>query len=425
MNGTQRDLRSYYPWVIVAISFLTVGAAVGCRSSFAVFLVSVTREFQWSRGLTSGTFLLGAVVWSVSAPFIGIALDRLGPRVVMTAGAVSMALGFVISSMTQNVIQYYIGIGIFMSLGYAAMPMATHSIVISNWFVRKRGMAMGIVASGAGFGMLTIVPLAQFVISNLGWRQAYWALALLLLGIIAPLNLVFQRHRPEDIGLLPDSGTSPPSATEAVINSDQDPDWTLQQALRSFRFWALSLGMLTGATPLHLMLTHQVAAIVDTGFSEGLAASVLGLSGFLSLPSMILLGAASDRIGREWAYTFGSIGLIVSITLLMMARDPSKIWMLYGFLIFFAIGFASRQSLYSPIAADLFHGRHFGVINGALHVFVGAGAGIGPWLGGYLFDLSGGNYTHALLTANLLAIFSVILIWLAGPRRVRPVAGGH
>ena len=183
--------------------------------------------------------------------------------------------------------------------------------------------------------------------------------------------------------------------------------------------------MLTGATPLHLMLTHQVAAIVDTGFSEGLAASVLGLSGFLSLPSMILLGAASDRIGREWAYTLGSIGLIVSITLLMMARDPSKIWMLYGFLIFFAIGFASRQSLYSPIAADLFHGRHFGVINGALHVFVGAGAGIGPWLGGYLFDLSGGNYTHALLTANLFAIFSVILIWLAGPRRVRPVAGGH
>jgi MFS family permease len=170
-----------------------------------------------------------------------------------------------------------------------------------------------------------------------------------------------------------------------------------------------------------MILIHQVAAAVDAGFSKGLAAAALGLTGFFTSLGMILLGSTSDRIGREWAYTLGSLAMILGVVLLLTARGPSQVWMLYSFAVFFALGFASRQSLYPTIAADLFHGRHFGTINGTLVVFVGAASGMGPWLGGYLFDLFG-NYNSAFWIANLLALLSVISIWIAGPSRVKRMA---
>jgi len=420
LRNNPRLIGRHYPWVVVGLSFLTVGVAFGCRASFAVFLIVIIQEFHWSRGATAGALLLGALVWSISAPFIGMLFDRYGPRVVLPAGSLIMAMGFLITSFTQTLLHFYIGIGVFMALGFAALPMSTHGIIISNWFVQKRGTAMGIVASGMGAGVLVIVPLSQVLISEMGWRQAYRMLALLLVVLITPLNLLFQRHRPEDVGLSPDSVTTP-STTRTARSISHENGWTLRRAVRSFRFWALAMGVFTGALPLHMILIHQVAAAVDAGFSKGLAAAALGLTGFFTSLGMILLGSTSDRIGREWAYTLGSLAMILGVVLLLTARGPSQVWMLYSFALFFALGFASRQSLYPTIAADLFHGRHFGAINGTLVVFVGAASGMGPWLGGYLFDRFG-NYNSAFWIANLLALLSVISIWIAGPSRVKRMA---
>jgi len=110
-----RSGRKFYPWVVVGLAFLTVGVAFGARSSFALFLVAVIEEFHWSRGLTSGVLLLGAAVWSLMAPFIGMLMDRFGPRIVIPFGSIIMAMGFVVSSMTQNVLHFYIGMGLLMS----------------------------------------------------------------------------------------------------------------------------------------------------------------------------------------------------------------------------------------------------------------------------------------------------------------------
>jgi MFS family permease len=397
------------PWLIVGLAFLTVGVAFGCRSAFAVFLVAVIREFGWSRGATSGVLFLGALVWSAAATFIGILMDRFGPRLVLPAGALVMALGFVVSSLARDLFDFYIGIGVLMALGFAALPMSTHGPVISRYFQRRRGWAMGIAASGMGIGVLTIVPLAELLISSLGWRSAYLILAGLLAGVIAPLNLVLHRHGPPAAA----PAESPASATPETAPR---PEWTLERALRSHRFWALGLGVLTGAIPLHMILIHQVAAVVDAGFSPGLAASVMGMNGLFIAPSMIFWGALSDRIGREWAYTLGSLAMIAGIVILLQARAAAgHAALLYAYAVLFALGFATRQALYPAMAADLFHGRHFGAINGALTFFVGAGSGIGPWLGGYLFDRFG-SYLAPFWLANLLALASIALIWVAAPR---------
>ena len=203
-----RVLQRYYPWVVIAIAFLTVGIAFGARNAFALFLVAVTEEFRWSRGLASGALLLGSVMWTLVAPVIGMLLDRLGPRVVLPGGAIIMALGFAVSGMARTVAEFYLGMGILMGIGFAALPMTSQATFLSNWFIRKRGMAIGTAASGIGLGILLVVPWTQWLITTYGWRSAFFILGGVLAIVVAPLNFFFQRQRPEEMNLKPDFGAT-------------------------------------------------------------------------------------------------------------------------------------------------------------------------------------------------------------------------
>ena len=413
---TNRALQRCYPWVVIGIAFLTVAVAFGARNAFAVFLIAVIEEFHWSRGLASGALMLGSVMWTLSAPVIGTLLDRLGPRVVVPGGAIIMALGFVIAGMAHSVLAYYIGMGIFMGAGFGALTMTSQATFLSNWFIRKRGMAIGAAASGIGLGILLVVPWTQWLIAVYGWRAAFFILAGVLTAVVAPLNYFFQRQRPEDLNLKPDFGETIDGSSVAHAKSGAVHGPTLKEALRTWRFWVFAAGVLAGAIPLHMVLIHQVAAVSDAGFSKELAAFGLGLIGLFTAPAMILMGMLADRIGRQWAYVVGSAALMIGIFLLMAITDATRGWLFYAFPPFIAIGFSSRQSLYPTIAADLFHGKAFGAIIGALALFIGAGAGIGPWLGGVIHDRSN-SYYWAFWAAQVMTFASVVFIWMAGSRR--------
>lgn len=408
-------LQRYYPCVVIGIAFLTVGVAFGMRNAFAVFLIAVIEEFHWSRGLASGALMLGSVMWTLAAPVIGILLDRVGPRVVLPGGSIIMALGFVISGMAHSVVEFYVGMGVFMGVGFAALPMTSQATFLSNWFIRKRGMAIGTAASGIGLGILIVVPLTQRLIATYGWRAAFFILAGVLAIGVAPLNYFFQRQRPEEMNLKPDFGDPPVRPSVGHIKAAGIDGPSLKEALRRWRFWAFAFGVLAGAIPLHMVLIHQVAAVSDAGFSKELAAFGLGLIGLFTAPAMIFMGLLADRIGRQWSYLLGSASLMLGIFLLMMITDANRSWLFYAFPPFVAFGFSSRQSLYPTIAADLFHGKSFGSIIGAIALFIGAGAGIGPWLGGMIHDWTG-NYYWAFCVAQVMTLASVVFIWTAGSR---------
>lgn len=411
-----RVMQRYYPWAVIGIAFLTVAVAFGTRNAFAVFLIAVIEEFHWSRGLASGVLMLGSVMWTISAPIIGILLDRLGPRIVLPGGAIIMALGFVVAGMARNVVEYYIGMGVFMGVGFATLTMTSQATFLSNWFIRKRGMAIGAAASGIGLGILLIVPWTQRLIAVYGWRVAFFILATVLAAVVAPLNYFFQRQRPGDLNLKPDFGetTEHSSVSGAKFSHSNGP--SLKDALRTWRFWAFAAGVLAGSIPLHMVLIHQVAAISDAGFSKELAALGLGLIGLFTAPAMIVMGLLADRIGRQWSYALGSTALMIGIFLLIAITDASQSWLFYAFPPFIAVGFSSRQSLYPTLAADLFHGKSFGAIIGTLALFIGAGAGIGPWLGGIIHDWSG-SYYWAFWVAQAMTFASIIFIWMAGSRQ--------
>ncbi|MGZ8450602.1 MAG: MFS transporter, partial [Candidatus Binatia bacterium] len=402
------------------VAFLTVAMAFGARNAFAVFLIAVIEEFHWSRALASGALMLGSLVWTVVAPVIGNLLDRYGPRPVMTGGALVMAAGLIVSGLADTVVKFYLGMGILVGAGFAALPMTSQATFLANWFVRKRGMAIGLAASGIGLGILIVVPLTQWLIANFGWRQAFFILAGLLICLVAPANFFLQRQRPEQMGLKPDFGAyeGPVPTGHGHGGNAGAQGITLKQALRTTRFWSFAAGVLFGAIPLHMVLIHQVAAVNDAGYSKEVAALALGLIGLFTAPSMILMGLLADRIGRPRCYALGSASLMLGIAFLMIIGFSQQAWLLYAFPPLIAFGFSSRQSLYPTIAADLFHGKSFGAIIGTIALFIGAGAGIGPWLGGAVYDWTG-SYLGAFWLAQILSFLSVCFIgWAA--RAVTP-----
>jgi MFS family permease len=404
-------MRWYYGWTVIAVAFLTTAVTLGTHAAFGVLLVALVDAMGWARSVVAGAIALTALLWTASAAPLGALFDRWGPRVVWSGAALVAAAGFVVAAAATEPWQLYLGVGVLAGIGLTPLRANSQAVVVANWFVRRRGLAVGVVASGVGVGVLVVAPLTQWVIEHAGWRAAFLTLAALFALGLAPLNALAQRRRPEDCGLLPDGGrrAAPPAAPPTGP--------TVRVALRHPRFWLLAVGFVLGALPLQLLLAHGVAYLVDRGFAPGLAAGVLGLSGGGTAAAMVLWGYVVDRWGGEWAYTAGSLALMASIGVLF-AVGPGREPLLYAYAALFALGFASRQGVMTTLAAAVLHGRAFGTLMGILAAGIAFGSALGPYLGGWVFDRTGGYYP-AFGLALASAAVSLGCVWLAAPRRGR------
>ena len=191
-----------------------------------------------------------------------------------------------------------------------------HAFFLPNWFVRRRGLAMGVAFSGVGAGSIILLPGLQAIIGRDGWRAACWATGVLVLALLAPLNLLLKR-RPQELGLEPDGDRY---AGRAVASSPTtnvvDPawvavDWTLGRALHTARFWWIAVGYAAGMFAWYAVQVHQTKYLVEIGFSPTDAAWALGFVSLTAVPGQIGLGHLSDRVGREWVWTVGSANFAV------------------------------------------------------------------------------------------------------------------
>jgi MFS family permease len=236
----------YYGWVVVAVTFVTMAIGVNARTAFSLFFPPIISEFGWERGVTAGAFSFGFVASAIVSPLIGGLMDRAGPRAVMEVGVALMGAGLLLAPLTHEPWHLYVTIGVMVGAGSVCLGYSGQSLFLPNWFIRRRGLAMGIAFAGVGIGSVTLLPWVQYIIEQTGWRTACTAMGLMVLIVLAPINLLL-RKRPEDVGLLPDGDAAPhPSAAKPVSNV-VDPvwvatEWTLPRALRTARFWWIALG---------------------------------------------------------------------------------------------------------------------------------------------------------------------------------------
>lgn len=424
-GGRLARLPFFYGWVVIAVAFVTMGIGVSARTTFSLLYPPILAEFGWDRATTAAAFSVGFVASTVLAPLIGVLMDRFGPRLVMPIGGVLVAGGFMLATISYTPLHFYVSLGLLVVGGSIFMSYIGHSMFLPNWFERKRGLAVGLAFAGVGVGSIILFPLVQIYIETAGWRDACIALAVLCLVVIVPLNAIFQRTRPQEMGLEPDGDPrSADGAAKVPINIvDKEwaaTEWTLARALRTGRFWWLMLGNFCALYVWYAVQVHQTKYIIDVGFSAKEAAFVLGLVGLFGIGGQIGVGWLSDRIGREMAFSVGIFGFVICYGALLGMQEAPSSTLMYLMAISQGLLGYGIASLYGAIPAELFQGKQFATIFGVMNVGAGLGAAVGPWLTGYIYDVSG-TYTPAFWLAIVLCVVSSACVWLAAPRKVRLV----
>jgi MFS family permease len=253
---------SYYGWRIVGVAFVCDFVATGFLFySYGVLFKALAEDFGGSRfGVGAGLMMVN-VVSSAAAPFLGRLADDIRPRRIMLTGAVLTSLGFLLLSRIDALWQYYTVLALFIGLGNLAMSSLMTATLVANWFVARRGLALGIATVGVSLSGVVMPVVATWLVETVGWRGAYEAFAIGTAILVIPLVARFVVKRPEDIGLQPDGAPPPPDDAPPII----ERVWKTRELLRERAFWSLVFTFGAGMFAVSGILTHMIPFMTDQG----------------------------------------------------------------------------------------------------------------------------------------------------------------
>jgi MFS family permease len=391
------------PWKSLLIAGLTMTVQNGVLLTFPVVYVALLEEFRWGRGEAAGIYSVATLMIGLGGPLTGFLLDRFGPRRLFVGGALVTAGGMAATTMARSLSHFYLSYGILTGIGNSALTSTPNMVVVSKWFPRRTGRAIAIADIGTGLGVILIVPATQWLILHLGWRRALFTLAAFLVLVLIPANWA-QRVPEEGQPAKPNSpGEGPPLGSTGR-------DWTLRSAVAGPQFWWLVLARLSSGMAFQMINVHLVAYVIGAGYGKMTAASTMGAVSMVSMLGRYLVGLASDRFGRAMAVTLAYASTALGILALMMLTTTGPL-ALSAFVLCYGLSQGSSGIVVAARAADLFQGGSFGRIYGWMSVTNGIGEGLGAWLGGAVYDRTGG-YQVAFGSAILALAIGAASIWL-------------
>lgn len=363
---------------------------------------------------------IALILYMVMAPLVGMLIDRMGPRRVIPPGIFLTGVGLLLCTQVQTLNQFYFFFGVIVGTGVTCLSIAPFTAILPHWFERKRGMANGLASAGIGFGPLLFLPFFQSLIALKGWPFAYLIFGLLVLTIPLPLNFFFLKHKPQEMGLLPDGDGF---LNRAEIKQDQFPgqfseENGLRDVIKRKSFWFTLLFPSLTVFGVYIVIVHHVKYLVDLGVGKIWTAWLFAITSALSGGFRFFWGWFSDRFGREVTFTLGGICFCLGILSLIIYPHSQSVFFLYMFAIFFGAGWGVTAPMFMSISADLFKGKHFGTIYGMVEGVIGLGGAFGSWLAGYIFDQTQ-SYFWAFFLTIPLNLTSILLVWLAAPRKYR------
>jgi MFS transporter, OFA family, oxalate/formate antiporter len=406
--------RIYYGWVIVILFLVIQVVLMGVNSTFSVFFKHIETAFGLTRTTTSAISSVSMIIFPLTAFAGGWIMDRYGPRRVVFFLGLFAGLSLVLTSQTNAAWQLFLTYSLLLAMGIGAIYTVSVSTV-SKWFLKKRGLAVGISGSGEGLGTVIMVPLSTFLISGFDWKIAYLILGLVIWVLVIPLSRLIKKD-PQEIGLLPD-GMKPDSAVKSSKETENDaaplPGVTLSEILKSRGFWLVSGIWLFFGFCMMMLFTHIVPHMTDTGISDGEAAAIVGLIGAARAVGMIGLGVVADKIGRKKVAVVSTLVQAGAMLWLVWIREP---WMFYLFGVIYGLGNGGLYSGVTSLLGDTFGLGRLGSVLGLLEIGWGIGAAIGPLVGGFFFD-NYSSYSWAFVLAAIAMLLVTFLILILKPER--------
>jgi MFS family permease len=407
--------RIFYGWVIVFTAGigLLLGYAPVFVYSFSVFIKSLAQDFHTSRTSISFAFTLANVMQSVGAPLIGRLVDRFGAHKVIVPSTVIFGLVIIsfkyFSTSLWQLYAFFIVIG-FIGTGAAPVP---YGIVVSRWFDRRRGLALGLMMMGLSSGAILMPPIAQRLIVLFGWRTAYAIVGFVVLAISVPVVGIFLKDSPEKMGLQPDG--EPDLNTGSIERkNEQGVNWSV--ARKEPTFWFLASAFFLLGASVHACVIHLVPMLTDRGISVERAAFASSLLGVALLIGRVFTGYFLDRFFGPHVAMLLFSGVAVGISLFLTGAGGS-LPLLAVFLV--GLGMGAEADIIAYLTSRYFGLRSFGEIYGYLFATFTLAGALGPVLMGVGFDHLG-SYRAPLLFFLAATLVATALLSRLGPYIYRP-----
>ncbi|MBI2868543.1 MAG: MFS transporter [Chloroflexi bacterium] len=401
----------FYGWIILGACTLLLVIHAGIVFSFAVFFKPLANDFGWNRAATAGIQSLFLICLNGNAIFAGLLVDRLGPRkVAMTANLLAVA-GLLLASRISSLWQLYLTYGVMTGLGMSA-NFSLSNATVSRWFLKSRGLALGIVSAGTGLGGLIITPTAERLIANFGWSNTYIITALALLAVVAVSALLLKRD-PAQMGLRPYGADASPQA--AATATKEPPGIGFGAAMRTRPLQKLVLIYFSLSFCLQIVMVHLVNYATDIGVSATTAAILLSIVGLGSMSGRLIMGPISDRIGNKQALVICCAGLALSLLWLVFSRE---LWMLFAFAIFFGLTYGGEIPQIVALLGRYYGLRSLSMLIGTVMAGNSLGGALGAWSAGRIYDVTE-TYSLAFVLAT---VFSLVALGFILTLK-RPAAG--
>lgn len=403
----------FYGWYIIGMAAAAGFVGSGVSQQFmGVMLKPMTEDLGWSRTEVSGAMTAGTICAGLTSPIFGRLTDRYGPRLLASLGALLVGAIYFMLAGVSALWQFYLIFMIGRTLSSVTLTGVVPLTAAANWFRKKRGRAMGLIAMSTPLGSSLLALTAQLIIEDHGWRIVFVIFGVAMIGLIVlPLALIM-RKRPEDIGLLPDGEVAVDSDGGGKVAAPPPPDeygWTLREAMHTPTLWllisALGLGILANGA----IGFHQVAYYTDVGIAATAAAVALTTYGISGAVANAIWGFLVERYSERH---LASAAMIMAAAGLFYLLFVETLPMALGFSVVFGLAARGESSLVMMIVAQYYGRSSYGTISGFIGPFQMLGLGLGPLVASIAFDLTG-SYEGVFLLFSIGYMVAAGLMWLA------------
>ncbi len=399
----------FYGYFVIAASFITMVGIWSAYYAFGIFFKPLLNEFGWTRAMTSGAFSTATLTSGFLAVIMGGLTDRIGPRPVMTLCGLFLGLGYFLMSFISAIWQFYLVFGIIVGIGMSGSFVPIMSTV-PRWFVSKRNVMTGLVASGIGFGGFIGPPVASRLISTYGWRMSYLIMSGVVILLVVLSAQVIKRD-PAQVGQQPLGG----KVEDALQSNSEDVSLSLRKSVLTRPFWLVLLNMFCFGICVFSIMVHISPHAIDLGISPSRAANILALVGGLGIAGKIILGRLGDMIGSRLTLILGFTLMSVSLIFLVSAKSSLALFLFAGV---FGFAFGGCSVSHAPLVASLFGLHSLGMVLGVLNFGFSSGGAVGPLFTGFLFDIFS-SYRFAFTVCTIFSFIGLLSMVFLKPGRVK------
>jgi MFS family permease len=373
-------MKLYYGWVVVAAGALMGCVAIGTVFSLAVFLQPMSEASGWSRTGVSSAMTIVFLAMGFASFGWGALTDRFGPKPVLLSGGVLLGLGLLLASRATSLLAFQLIYGVVVGAAAGAVFTPTFA-TITGWFEKHRALAVSLVSAGMGVAPMTVSPFASWLITHYDWRTAQLVIAILAWVVLVPTAFLVRR---------PPAEADPReriAAAPGMAMAGADPAMTAGQALRSPQFWVLALTYFCCCATHSGPIFHTVSYAIACGLPMMAAVTIYSVEGLAGLGGRILFGLAGDRFGAKRVLVIGLFAQALGAGAYFFVRQLGEF---YAVAAVFGLIYGGIMPLYAVIAREYFPMRIMGTVLGASTIFSSGGMALGPAVGGWIYDTTGG-----------------------------------